>query len=194
MAFIDVMRGRGFRVEPICRVLKEYGVPIAARTYRAAKHRPPSTRQIVDDELVDVMRAIRETPDERGRLPRERVYGRRKMHKLLVRLGYQVGQEKVGRLMRLEAMKGLRRGRRIVTTRTSTPTAGDLLNRDFTACAPNQAWVTDLTYVHTLSGWVYVGFITDVFSRRIVAAHAASAMTERFVCFVKLKWSVSYLV
>ena len=181
MAFIDVMRGRGFRVESICRVLGDYGIRIAPRTYRAFKHRPPSNRQIVDDELVDVMRAIRETPGEHGRLPGERFYGRRKMHKLLIRLGYQAGQEKIGRLMRLAGMKGLRRGRRIVTTRKTTPGAGDLLNRDFTACAPNRVWVTDLTYVHTMSGWVYVGFITDVFSRRIVAAHAATTMTEQFV-------------
>jgi transposase InsO family protein len=170
------MRGRGFRVESVCLVLSQYGIKIAARTYRAFKHRPLSDRAVLDDELTQAMLVIRETPDERGRLPRERFYGRRKMHALMVRAGYRVGQEKIGRLMRLAGMRGLIRGRRIITTRKTTPTAGDLLNRVFTADAPNRVWVADLTYVRTTSGWVYVSFITDVFARRIVAAHAACEM------------------
>jgi transposase InsO family protein len=154
---------------------------IAARTYRAFKTRPPSTRSIIDAELVDVMRTIRETVDEHGRLPRERFYGRRKMWALMRRLGFEACESKIGRLMRVDQMKGLVRGRHIITTRKTTPTAGDLVNRMFVASAPNQIWVADLTYVRTLSGWVYVAFITDVFSRRIVAVHAASQMTQKLV-------------
>ena len=134
-----------------------------------------------DKELTQVMRVIRETPDERGRLPRERFYGRRKMHALLIRHGHTDCESRVGRLMREAGMKGLVRGRRIITTKKTTVTAGDLVNRVFTAPAPNRVWVTDLTYVRTMSGWVYVTFITDVFSRRIVAAHAACQMTEHLV-------------
>jgi transposase InsO family protein len=181
--FIDEMRGRGFRVESICRVLTEYGVKIAARTYRAFKKRQPSKRALSDEEFIKVMRRARETPDNNGRLPRERFYGRRKMQALMTRLGYPASQTRVGRLMRLAGMKGLVRGRRIVTTRKTTPTAGDLVNRNFTAEAPDRVWVADLTYVRTTYGWVYVGFITDVFARRIVAAHASHQMTERLVSY-----------
>jgi len=128
------------------------------------------------------MRTLRETPvDDHGHLPRERFYGRRKMRALLARGGITAGVEKIGRLMRLAGMTGLVRGRRIVTTRKSTPSAGDLLHRVFAADAPNRVWVTDMTYVRTTSGWVYVTFMIDAFARRIVAAHASHRMTERLV-------------
>jgi len=175
------MRARGFRVESVCRVLNEYGIKIAARTYRAFKHRPPSNRSVRDVELTQVMRKLRETPDDRGRLPRERLYGRRKMTALMNRLGYPDSESKIGRLMRLAQMKGLVRGRRIITTNRSTPTAADLVNRNFTAQAPNTIWVTDLTFVRTTSSWVYVTFITDVYSRRIVAAHGSTTMNQQLV-------------
>jgi transposase InsO family protein len=179
--FVDLMRGRGFRVESTCRVLTQWGVKIAARTYRGFKARPPAARTLADQELTDAMRAIRETPDERGRLPRERFYGRRKMRALLRRKGYRDSEARVGRLMRLAGMRGLVRGRRVVTTKKSVPGAGDLLKRVFAADVPDRVWVTDLTYVRTQSGWVYVAFITDAFSRRIVACHAACHMTEKLV-------------
>jgi len=175
------MRGRGCRVESVCRVLRDYGVKIAARTYRAFKKRALSKRSVDDAEFILQMRQLRETPDQRGRLPRERFYGRRKMARLMARKGHPASVGRVGRLMNLAGMRGLRRGRRIVTTRKTTPTAGDLLKRDFTAVAPDQVWVTDLTYVRTTSGWVYTAFITDVFHRRIVAAHSSCSMTEKLV-------------
>jgi transposase InsO family protein len=71
--------------------------------------------------------------------------------------------------------KGVRRGRQVRTTIPARDgkRAGDLLNRDFTASGPNRVWVADFTYVRTWAGFVYVAFILDVFSRRIVAWHAA---------------------
>ncbi len=78
-------------------------------------------------------------------------------------------------------MRGLVRGRRIVTTKRSTPSAGDLVNRRFNAEAPNRLWVTDLTYVRTTSGWVYVAFMIDVFKRRIVGWDGSSSMSESLV-------------
>jgi len=181
VAFIDLMRGRGFRVESVCRVLGDYGIKIAARTYRAFKQRPLSARAKTDDQLTLLMRQLREIPDSQGRLPRERFYGRRKMRALLARRGVVAGEEKIGRLMREAGMKGLRRGRRIVTTRKSTPSAGDLLKRCFAADAPNKVWVTDATYVRTSSGWVYVTFMTDAFKRKIVSFHGSTRLDERLV-------------
>jgi putative transposase len=127
------------------------------------------------------MRLERETPDERGRLPRERFYGRRKMRALVVRKGLVVCESRIGRLMGQTGMKGLVNGRQVVTTRKTKPTSEDLVNRKFTAVAPNRLWVTDLTYVRTVAGWVYVSFITDAYSRKIVAAHGACQMRRVLV-------------
>ncbi|MDR1186403.1 MAG: IS3 family transposase, partial [Bifidobacteriaceae bacterium] len=92
----------------------------------------------------------------------ERFYGRRKMTALLRRAGHDVSERRVGRLMRLARMKGLRRGKAPKTTvPAGKPSAGDLLDRRFFADAPNRRWVTDLTYVKARTqGWVYTSFIT----------------------------------
>lgn len=76
--------------------------------------------------------------------------------------------------------------RRLTRVRTTGPSAdgrraGDLLNRDFTAPAPNRVWVTDFTHVRTWEGFVYVVFILDVFSRRIIAWHASKKKTTDLV-------------
>lgn len=78
--------------------------------------------------------------------------------------------------MKTLGLQGVRRAKGIRTTIPSKDgvRAGDLLNRDFTAAAPNTVWVTDFTYVRTWAGWTYVAFIVDVFSQRIVAWHAAT--------------------
>lgn len=178
--FIDLMRGRGCRVEPICRVLTEYGIKIAARTYRAAKRRPPSTRSIADGELIRVMRHVRETPDQQGHLPRERFYGRRKMTRLLNRIGIDVCECTVGRLMALTGMQGLVKGiKKQTTRRVREPETDDLLNRCFTADRPNSTWVTDMTYVLTLAGWAYVAFMIDVFSRLIMAWEVSTSLATQ---------------
>jgi transposase InsO family protein len=84
----------------------------------------------------------------------------------------------VDRGMRLLGLSGVLRAKGVRTTiqaKGDGKRAGDLLNRDFTAPAPNRVWVTDFTYVHCWAGWVYVAFILDVFSQRIVAWHAATS-------------------
>ncbi|MDR1427663.1 MAG: DDE-type integrase/transposase/recombinase [Bifidobacteriaceae bacterium] len=181
--FIDMMRGRGCRVESVCRVLSDYGIQIAARTYRAFKARGPSRRDLQDAKILAAMVHLREDPDARGRKPRERFYGRRKMTALLNRKGFEVSERKVGRLMRLARMKGLRRGKEPVTTRPAgKPTAGDLLEREFTAGAPNRRWVTDLTYVKARTqGWCHTSFITDLFSCKIVAWHVDRDLSAQMV-------------
>lgn len=83
----------------------------------------------------------------------------------------------IDRAMRALGLRGVRRDRHV---RTTIPTkdgvqAGDLLNRDFTATAPNRVWVTDFTYVRTWAGWVYVAFIVDCYSQKIVSWRAATS-------------------
>jgi len=174
MGFIDTMRGEGFAVETICAALREQGVAVAARTYRAWKSptRVLAARTLTDAVVVDTMRGLR--TDAEGKATPESLYGRRKMTALLRRGGLAVAHCTVDRLMRDQAMNGVRRGRAHRTTILGKDgvRAGDLLGRDFSALAPNRVWVADFTYVRTWAGFVYVAFVVDVFAQRIVGWHA----------------------
>jgi len=170
MGFIDTMRGEGFAVETICTVLREQGVQVAARTYRAwsSPTRRVAARTVFDAFVVETIRALR--VDEQGRPTPESLYGRRKMTALLRRCGLNVAHCTVDRLMGEHGWNGNRRGR---AHRTTIPAkdgvrAGDLLNRDFHAQAPNRVWVADFTYVRTWAGFTYVSFVVDVFAQKIV--------------------------
>jgi len=112
-----------------------------------------------------------------------RVYGARKLWKTARRAGHDVGRDQVARLMRIAGIEGVRRGKRVRTTKPD-PGAGrhpDLVGRDFTANAPNQLWVTDLTFVPTWAGVAYVCFIVDAYSRMIVGWRVASHMRTTMV-------------
>ena len=177
MAFIDDMRAAGHAVESTCRVLTEHGCRVAARTYRSWKQtsRPIAVRILTDAALTDVLLATRGTP--------EGLYGRRKMTHWLRRQGHEVAFCTVDRLMRDLGMNGVRRGRRLRTTIPAKDghRAGDLLDRDFTAPAPNQRWVADFTYCRTWAGFVYVAFVVDVYAQRIVGWQAASTKVTDLV-------------
>ncbi|WP_183663605.1 IS3 family transposase [Neomicrococcus aestuarii] len=181
--FIDEMRAEGYAVESICAVLREQGVRVAARTYRAWKKRLPALRTIEDARLTDALRAVK-VPDAKGRPRPEIIYGRRKMTQWLRRNGFpEASKHTVDRLMREEGMNGLVRGRK---TRTTIPgkdgrRAGDLVNRDFTAAAPNQIWVTDFTYVPVYSGFVYVALVIDLYSRAILGWETSTVKDTAFV-------------
>jgi putative transposase len=141
MAFIDDMRSRGHAVESTCRILREQGCRVAARTYRAWRqtNRPVAARTRHDARVTDALLALQGTP--------EGLYGRRKMTHYLRRHGHDVAFCTVDRLMRDLGMNGVRRGRGVRTTvpAKGADRAGDLLNRDFTAPAPNTRWVADFT-------------------------------------------------
>jgi putative transposase len=164
IAYIDANRHR-FGVEPICRVL-----PIAPSTYYAAKRRPPSAKALRDEELKVEIRRVHE--DNFG------VYGARKIWRQLHREGVPVARCTVERLMGALGLAGVRRGK---PRRTTAPQEGatrpaDLVERDFSAARPNQLWVADLTYVATWSGFVYVAFIIDAFSRFLVGWQASRSL------------------
>jgi putative transposase len=172
--YVDSHRGE-FGVEPICRVLTEHGCAIAPSTYYGAKARPVSARASRDAVLMPILLALW--------VANYRVYGARKLWKAARRAGHDVGRDQVARLMRELGIQGVRRGRRWVTTCRDdrAQRAPDLVKRDFTATAPNQLWVTDLTYVATWSGVAYVCFIVDAFSRMIVGWRVASHMRTEMV-------------
>lgn len=162
--FINAHRER-FGIEPICRTLQ-----FAPATFYAAARRPPSARTLREDELrIEVRRVWSEN---------RRVYGADKVWAQLNREGIRVARCTVERLMRGLGIRGIVRGR---TVRTTWPDQGaerpaDLVDRQFRAPVPNRLWVADLTYVKTHSGWVYVAFIIDVFSRRVVGWQASRSL------------------
>jgi putative transposase len=145
-------------VEPICSALQ-----VAPSTFYAAVGRKPSRRSERDEELqVQIERVHRENFG---------VYGIEKMWRQLNREGVKVGRDRVARLMDELDLESVVRGRRkrITTVAAEVNTRpADLVERDFTADAPNTKWVADLTYVSTWSGFVYIAFVVDVFSRFIV--------------------------
>ena len=163
IAYIDEYRGR-FGVEPICRTLGASleGGFITSRGYRLAKSRPASARSIRDWILAEELREIH--AHNFG------VYGIRKMWHAARRAGWDIGRDQVARLIKIAGIVGVRRGRTAITTRPAQvpDSRPDLVNRQFTASRPNKLWVGDITYVRTLSGFVYTAFVTDVYSRKIV--------------------------
>jgi transposase InsO family protein len=161
MAMVEA-HGAHFGVEPICRTL---GYKSASVVY-ARRHRPPSQRSVRDEEILAEIHAVR-----KGYAA---VYGARRTWKELRRRGVDVGRSTVERVMKAAGMVGVRRGR----ARTTDPDQAaerpaDLVNRDFTATAPNQLWLADMTYVSTWEGWLYVAFVLDCFSRMIVGWQTA---------------------
>jgi len=162
--FIEEHRER-WGVEPICRVLQ-----FAPATYYAARTRPASARELWDRELKpEIQRIWNEN---------FRVYGADKVWAQLRREGYRVARCTVERLMRDLGLRGVVRGKTPRTTLVEDGATGpvDLVDRHFVAPAPNRLWVADLTYVKTHSGWVYVAFIVDVFSRYVVGWQASRSL------------------
>ena len=166
--YVDEHRDQ-FGVEPICRVLREHGLQIAPSTYRAAQRRPPSARAVRDKVVLERIRTVH-GDRELGR----GLYGVRKVHAQLCREGgveqLPVSRRQVERLMRADGLQGARRGRAFVTTKSdgSSPRPPDLVDRDFSAPAPNRLWLVDFTYVPTWAGMAFTAFVSDAFSRRIV--------------------------
>jgi len=164
-------RREAFGVEPICRVL---GVPVS--THYARRSRKPSRRELADRKLLVEIEA--------ARLGRRRVYGARKTWKELRRRDVEVGRDQVARVMREHGLIGKLRGSRKRTTipdEAAAERARDLLRRDFTATSPNEKWVADLTYIRTWNGFVYLAFILDCYSRRIVGWQLANHMRAELV-------------
>jgi transposase InsO family protein len=148
---------------------------VAPSVYYDAKSRPPSARAVRDAELGPALRALWEENYS--------VYGRRKLAKAARRAGLDVGRDQVARLMRADGMRGASRAKKRFTTRADPAAvrAPDLVQRDFTAVRPDQTWVADFTYCSTWSGIVYVAFVLDLFSRRIVGWKAARSMHTQLV-------------
>ncbi|WP_393099899.1 IS3 family transposase [Streptomyces sp. LN325] len=177
VAFIDEHKDRFGGVEPICRVLTDHDCKIAPSTYYAHHKRQaaPAARTLRDAELKTLITQAYET--------NYRVYGARKIWRHLNRQEVTVARCTVERLMRDLGITGAVRGKKVITTipDASAQRAPDLVDRDFVAPAPNRCWVADFTHVTTFAGVVYVAFVVDTFSRRIVGWSAATSKETRLV-------------
>jgi putative transposase len=169
-AFIDEHRAR-LGVEPICETL---GVSASAYYQRHTGER--SVRDLDDERVLAV---IRSTHAENYF-----AYGYRRTWKALLRAGEQVPRCQVQRLMAAHGIQGAKRRGRPKRTTIADPRAerrADLVQRQFSASAPDRLWVADFTYLRCWEGVAYFAFVLDVFSRMIVGWQLAANMRTTLV-------------
>jgi putative transposase len=169
-AFVDEHRDR-FGVEPICEVLD-----VSASAYYQRRTGKRSARQVEDERLTARIREVHSENFE--------CYGYPRVWHELRRQGDEVGRDRVVRLMRQEGIQGAKRRGKPWRTTIADPEAQkrpDLVNRDFTATAPDRLWVGDFTYLRTWEGRMFFAFLIDVFSRMIVGWQLASHMRTDLV-------------
>lgn len=148
-------------VQTQCRVLE-----VSTSAYYAWRRRPVSAQARDDAALLERIRQCH--VDSGG------TYGAPRIRAELADQGHAVSTKRVARLMRQAGISGeTRRAGVITTTPGSERAAPDLVERDFTASAPDQLWCADATYVATWAGWLYLAVVIDVFSRRVVGWHIA---------------------
>ena len=150
-------RRRRHSIRMMCRVLQ-----VSRSGYYDWAPRAESVRRRRDRKLGLLIRRVH--LESRG------VYGARKVHRELIKLGEACGRHRVARLMRRDGLKGCpkRRFRRFASGPPSHPIAANLLQQDFTASRANERWAADITFIATRQGWLYLAVVMDLYSRRIV--------------------------
>jgi putative transposase len=143
--------------------------------YYAWRERPLSERARANRKLVAEIRAIHAASRE--------TYGSPRIHAELRACGFRVGKNRVARLMGAEQIRARRKKKRKITTdgQHAYPVAPDLLQRDFRAEAPNRKWLSDITFISTAEGWLYLAAILDLFSRKIVGWAMEATLESRLV-------------
>lgn len=155
-AFIEAHK-KDFPIRRLCHVLE-----VSESGYYAWRKRAPSKRKRADEELGKRI--------EDAYQNNRRVYGSPRLHAELKEQGMRCGRKRVARLMRERGINAKPKRRKLKTTDSnhSNPVAPNLLNRDFTADAPNTKWVADITGIETREGWLYLAAIVDIYSRFVV--------------------------
>lgn len=159
-------------VQRMCRILH-----VSTSGYYDWRKREPSARQQANEDLWGEIVSVYENS--------RCTYGSRRVHAALRQSGILCGRHRVARLMRKNGLKACqKRRKRPMTTKAGPgPIAENVLARDFVAQRPNEKWVTDITYIDTWEGWLYLAVILDLFSRKVVgwamADHLKSSLAER---------------
>jgi putative transposase len=168
--FIDAEKA-SYPVSALCRVLR-----VSRSGYYEWKDRPPSNRDRENATLTERIREIHQ-------LSRE-TYGYPRVHAELRALGVRCNRKRVARLMRKDGLRGCMRGPRRKHTTRQDPLAipaPDLVGRNFRATAPDRLWTADVTYLPTDEGFLYLAFILDVYSRKVVGWSMASHLRSELV-------------
>lgn len=156
-----------FCVRLMCRLMR-----VSSSGYYAWRKRGLSKRAVEDAELEKEIVKIHDESHE--------IYGYRRVYQELLALGKKASRRRVARLMRKLKRQGRQYRRYVVTTKPGKrlPQVPDLLERQFTFDEPNKAWVSDITYVQTGQGWLYLAAVLDLFSRRVVGWAMAPTLNQ----------------
>jgi putative transposase len=168
--FIDAEKA-SYPVSALCRVLR-----VSRSGYYEWKDRPPSKRERENATLTERIREIHQRSRE--------TYGYPRVHAELRALGVRCNRKRVARLMRKDGLRGCMRGPRRKHTTRQDPLAipaPDLVGRNFCAPAPDRLWTADVTYLPTDEGFLYLAFILDVYSRKVVGWSMASHLRSELV-------------
>jgi putative transposase len=160
-----------FEITVMCRVLA-----VSRSGYYAWRQRPASPREMADQVLSQRIKAIHQQSRD--------TYGSPRIQAELAENGVSCGHNRVARLMRNEELWAKQKRKFKVTTTDSAhhyPVALNLLNQDFTASRPNEKWLTDITYIPTAEGWLYLAVVMDLYSRRIVGWAMSDSLERQLV-------------
>jgi putative transposase len=162
-----------FPVDRMCRVLG-----VSRSGYYAWRRRQPSLRDQANEVLLKAIQQVHQASRQ--------TYGSPRIHASLKRQAVTCSRKRVARLMRLHGMRGAaprRRRPRTTQRQAGALPAPNLLDQAFTAAAPNEKWVADITYIDTLEGWLYLATILDLFHRAVVGwameEHLETELIER---------------
>ena len=160
-----------FSLKRMCQVLG-----VGRSGYYAWRERPQSFRERENEALLTEIRSIYQAS--------RKTYGSPRIHAYLRRKGLSCGRNRVARLMKLHKIRARKVARRHPLTTQQRPgakTAPNLLNREFSASAPNRKWVSDFTYIDTAEGWLYLAGIVDLYSRIVVGWAMTDCMDANLV-------------
>ena len=164
--FIEAQRDE-FPVLRLCQVLG-----VSRSGYYAWRNRPPSAREMANQELYQQIQGVYQGSHQ--------TYGSPRIYQALKQEQVACSENRVARLMRRHGLQALQ-ARRYRTTTKRTPgvrAAPNLLQRDFSATRPNEKWVADITYIRTAEGWLYLAVVLDLYSRRVVGWALAERLTQ----------------
>ncbi len=159
-----------FRMQTMCEILE-----VSRAGFYAWRNRPESTHKREDKRLIELVKAsFKESRD---------TYGYRRVYKDLRAQGERCSKHRIARLMRQNEIHPKTRRKFKMTTDSNhdKPIYDNLLRQQFNAAAPNQRWVSDITYISTVEGWLYLAVIMDLYSRRIVGWSMSHRMQESLV-------------
>jgi len=158
-------------VQLMCALLE-----VSRSGYYAFRRRGPSCRDLANEKLVAEIRTVHQRSHG--------IYGSPRIHRTLAKSGIRCGRHRVARLMAKEAIVARSRKRFRTTTRQrkGARVAPDLLQRQFTAQRPHQVWTSDITYIWTMEGWLYLTVVLDLFSRTVVGWATSARIDATLVC------------